>query len=48
MGITKDQLPIMASEVSGNIQNDPASQEDGVIQKIYEMAWQGETVCKQS
>ncbi len=48
IGIAKEQLPIMAKEVSGNIKNDPASQEDGIIRKLYEMAWQEETaVCRQ-
>lgn len=39
MGITDKQLPELADEVSGNIKNDPASQEDGLILRLYEMAW---------
>lgn len=41
MGISKQQLSGMADEVSGNIGNDPASQEEGIILRLYEMAWQG-------
>lgn len=41
MGISKQQLSRMADEVSGNIGNDPASQEEGIIPRLYEMAWQG-------
>lgn len=41
MGIPKQQLSGMADEVSGNIGNDPASQEEGIILRLYEMAWQG-------
>lgn len=48
IGVTKVQLPVMAKEVSGNIKNDPASQEEGIILKLYEMAWQEEAVCRQS
>jgi len=40
MGITKQQLFEMANEVLGNIENDPASQEEGIILQLYEMAWQ--------
>ncbi len=40
MGITKQQLFEMANEVSGNIGNDPASQEEGIILQLYEMALQ--------
>lgn len=39
MGIQKQQLSEMAEEVSGNIGNDPASQEEGIILRLYEMAW---------
>lgn len=49
MGISREQLPSMEKEVSGNIGNDPASQEEGIIRKLYEMAWQEEeAVCRQS
>lgn len=48
LGIKKEQLQAMAGEVSGNIGNDPASQEEDIILKIYEMAWREETVCRQS
>lgn len=41
MGIPKQQLSGMADEVSGNIGNDPASQEEGIILRLYEVAWQG-------
>ncbi len=47
MGISERQLSIMASEVSSNIQNDPASQEEGIVAKLYRMAWQEETICRQ-
>lgn len=39
MGITREQLSVMAGEVSGNLGNDPASQEEGIILKLYETAW---------
>ena len=49
IGIRKEQLPVMAAEVSGNIGNDPASQEEGIILKLYKTAWQEEiTGCRQS
>ena len=48
LGIERKQLEAMAAEVSGNIGNDPASQEEGIILKLYEMAWQEGTVCRQS
>lgn len=48
MGIRKEQLLIMQEEVSGNIQNDPASQEEGIITRLYHMAWQEESICRQS
>lgn len=49
IGVAKDRLPVMVKEVSGNIGNDPASQEEDIIQKLYEMAWQEEAaVCRQS
>lgn len=47
IGVTKGQLRVMAEEVSGNIGNDPVSQEEGIILKLYEMAWQEEkSVCR--
>lgn len=39
MGIPKRQLAEMANEVSGNIGNDPVSQEEGIVLRLYEMAW---------
>ncbi len=39
LGIEKEKLPLLADEVSGNIKNDPASQQEGIILKLYEMAW---------
>lgn len=39
MGVPRQQLAEMAGEVSGNIGNDPASQEEGIILRLYEMAW---------
>lgn len=48
IGVVKEHLPIMAKEVSGSVGNDPASQEENIILKLYEMAWQEETaVCRQ-
>lgn len=41
LGVTTQQLPGMADEVSGNIGNDPVSQEEGIILRLYETAWQG-------
>lgn len=40
LGVAKQQLPGMANAVSGNIGNDPASQEEGIILRLYETAWQ--------
>lgn len=48
MGISEEQLSVMAEEVSGNIQNDPASQRESIIAELYEMAWQEEAICRQS
>ena len=48
MGIAKEQLLVFAKEVSGNIGNDPASCEEGIILKLYETAWQEETACRRS
>lgn len=42
LGVERAELAIMASEVTGNIKNDPAGQEEGIISKIYEAAWQEE------
>ncbi len=48
MGVAKEQLTVMAGEGSGNIKNDPASQEEGMVLKLYEMAWREETeICRQ-
>lgn len=35
MGVAKAQIEAMAEKVTGNIQNDPAAQEEGVVRKIY-------------
>ena len=48
LGIERKQLEAMAAEVSGNIGNDPASQEEGIIPKLYEMAWREGAVCRRS
>lgn len=42
LGVDRSKLAIMASEVTGNIKNDPAGQEEGILLKIYEAAWQEE------
>lgn len=42
LGVERAELAIMASEVTGNIKNDPTGQEEGIISKIYEAAWQEE------
>lgn len=47
LGVERKELQIMADEVTGNIGNDPASQEDGIVLKLYEMAWQEEAICRQ-
>ena len=39
LGIDREQLSGMAETVSGNLLNDPASQEQDIIIKIYERAW---------
>lgn len=39
LGIDREQLTAMADEVSGNLKNDPASKEEGIISKLYDMAW---------
>ena len=40
LGITEETCGIMASEVKGNIYNDPAAKEPGVIESIYRKAWE--------
>lgn len=40
LGIDREQLSGMAETVSGNLLNDPASQEQDIIIKIYERAWE--------
>lgn len=47
MGIDKELIGSLGGRVSGNLFNDPASQEPDIIQKIYENAW-GEEECRQS
>ena len=39
MGIAEEMLEQMADEVTGNIQNDPAAQEEDIIRKLYHMAY---------
>ncbi len=41
LGIKKTQVDDMANSVSGNLSNDPASQEENIIKRIYENAWEG-------
>ena len=41
MGIEKALVKEMAESVTGNLLNDPASQEPDIIQKIYKRAWEG-------
>lgn len=41
MGIDRAQLRDMSEAVSGNLFNDPAAQEQDIIIKIYERAWEG-------
>lgn len=48
LGIERARLQTLADEVSGNIGNDPASQEEGIVLKLYEAAWQEDAVCRQS
>lgn len=40
LGINSAQIKDMVYAVSGNLWNDPASQEEGIITKIYENAWE--------
>lgn len=39
LGVKGEQLLLMTTEVTGNIQNDPAVQEDNVVLKIYKEAF---------
>ena len=41
LNIEREQIYEMAGAVSGNLLNDPASQEDDIITKIYLKAWEG-------
>lgn len=41
MGIDRTQLREMSEAVTGNLLNDPAAQEQDIIIKIYERAWEG-------
>lgn len=41
MGIDRAQLRDMSEAVTGNLFNDPAAQEQDIIIKIYERAWEG-------
>lgn len=40
LGVKESQLYQMAAEVTGNIKNDPAAQEEGIILHLYQKAWQ--------
>lgn len=46
LGVEREKLQFMAEEVTGNIGNDPAAQEDGIVLKLYEMAWGEEAICR--
>lgn len=39
LNVKEEHLALMAAEVTGNVQNDPASQEEDVILKIYKEAF---------
>lgn len=39
MGIVEGMLEQMADEVTGNIQNDPAAEEEEIIRRLYRMAY---------
>lgn len=39
LGIVEEMLEQMADEVTGNIQNDPAAQEEEIIRRLYRMAY---------
>lgn len=39
MGVNRELLEIMASEVTGSIKNDPAAQDNGIIMKLYTMSF---------
>lgn len=41
LGIDRAQLRDMSEAVTGNLLNDPAAQEQDIIIKIYERAWEG-------
>lgn len=39
LGVEKELLQVIASEVTGNIKNDPAAQEEDIITKLYSQAY---------
>ena len=41
LGVKRELLQVMASEVTGNVKNDPASQEEDIIMKLYTMSFDG-------
>lgn len=41
LGVEKELLGVMASEVTGNIKNDPAAQDKEIIMKLYSMSYSG-------
>ena len=40
LGVDRSQLSELAAGVAGNLANDPAAQEENIILKIYERAWE--------
>ena len=42
LGVEKELLPVMASEVTGNVKNDLAAQEEEIITKLYAMSFDRE------
>lgn len=40
LGVDRAELAVMASEVTGNIQNDPCAGKAHIIRELYESAWQ--------
>lgn len=39
LGVQAEKLGVMASEVTGNIKNDPMGQENGILLKLYRMSF---------
>lgn len=40
LGAKREELDVMVSEVTGNVRNDPAAREDGIIMKLYAQAFE--------